>query len=101
GGMPSSHAALMVSALTESWQLYGLASPYFAIITIITFVVLRDAVGIRMTIGKHASYINQLVTDLPDHLEDKYQHLEPRQGHTYPQVLAGAILGAVLALLIN
>ena len=101
GGMPSSHAALMISALTESWQLYGITSPYFAILMIITFVVLRDAVGIRMTIGKHASYINQLVTDLPDQLEDKYQHLEPRQGHTYPQVIVGALIGAFLALIIN
>ncbi len=100
GGMPSSHAAFMGSALIESWQGFGINSPIFALVMFLTFIVLRDAVGLRMTIGKHAHMINQLVADLPDHLEDKYPHLEPRQGHTYAQVLAGLTLGIVIALIV-
>src|SRR5690606_38438869 len=100
GGIPSSHAAFMGSALIESWQGFGINSPIFALVMFLTFIVLRDAVGLRMTIGKHAHMINQLVADLPDHLEDKYPHLEPRQGHTYAQVLAGLTLGIVIALIV-
>lgn len=100
GGMPSSHAAFMGAAMTESYLQFGLNSPIFALITFVTFIVLRDAVGIRMTIGAHAKMINQLVADLPDELEDKYPHLEPRQGHTYAQVGVGFVLGILLAILI-
>jgi len=98
GGMPSSHAAFLGSALVESAQLYTINSPIFAIISFITFIVLRDAVGIRRTIGKHAEMINKLVVDLPDYKEEKYPHLEPRQGHTYQQLIVGLILGSIIAL---
>ena len=100
GGMPSSHSAFMGSALVEAFQQYGLESAVFAIITFITFIVLRDAVGLRQTIGKHASMINQIVTDLPDDLEADYPHLEPRQGHTYLQVFFGLVLGVAIALIV-
>lgn len=101
GGMPSSHSAFMGTALIESMQLYGVNSPIFAIIVFITFIVLRDAVGLRMTIGKHASMINKIVQALPHEVQNQYPHLEPRQGHTYEQVAVGLILGITIGLLIN
>jgi acid phosphatase family membrane protein YuiD len=99
GGMPSSHAAFMSAALTESYQAYGFESPTFALVAFLTFIVLRDAVGLRMTIGKHAHMINMLVQDLPDTQETKYPHLEPRQGHTYAQVFVGFLVGILIASL--
>lgn len=101
GGMPSSHSAFMGTALIESWQAYGFASPVFSIITFITFIVLRDAVGLRMTIGRHADMINKIVKELPHDVQVNFKHLEPRQGHTYEQVFAGLVLGVVIALIIN
>ena len=100
GGMPSSHASFMAAALVEAYQNYGLSSPIFAIITFITFLVLRDAVGLRRTVGYHANLINQLVKDLPDNLEGKYPHLEPRPCHTFPQIAVGFILGIIFAVII-
>ena len=99
GGMPSSHAAFMGAALIESWQQFGIDTPIFAIITFITFIVLRDAVGLRQTVGRHADLISRLVSDLPDHLETKYPHLEPRQGHTYAQVFVGFVVGIAIGLI--
>lgn len=100
GGMPSSHAAFIAAALTKSFFLFGLVSPIFGLVAFLGFVVLRDAVGIRQEIGKQASLINQLIIDLPDALEDKYPRLETRIGHTHIQILAGAAIGVILAIIL-
>jgi len=100
GGMPSSHSAFMAAALYKAYEGFGLESPIFAILVFLTFLILRDAVGIRMTIEKHAKTLNSLIKDLPDNLEEKYHHLEPRQGHTYMQVFVGFIIGLLLAIII-
>ena len=100
GGMPSSHAAFMGAALTQAGQQYGISSGIFAVIAFLAFVVLRDAIGIRQTIGQHAEMINEIVTDLPDNVREKYPHLEPRFGHTHTQVAVGLILGCLMAIIL-
>lgn len=100
GGMPSSHAALLSAAFIQAVQLYTLKSQIVAVIAIIAFVVLRDAVGLRMIVGKHSSAINSLVKELPSTSEDKYQILETRVGHTYSQIFVGLIVGAVIAIIL-
>lgn len=100
GGMPSSHAAFLAAALVEAAKLYNINSAIFAVVAFLSFVVLRDAVGLRQEVGNQAQIINQIITDLPDKAEDKYPKLETRIGHTYPQLIAGLIIGAALALII-
>lgn len=100
GGMPSSHAAFLAAAITVSCQQLGPDNPITAVLTFITFIVLRDAVGLRRYVGKQAEVINSLIKDLPDNLEDKYPYLETRVGHTYPQILVGAAIGIILALIL-
>lgn len=100
GGMPSSHAAFLSAAFVTAWIQYGLNSPIAALIAIISFVVLRDAVGLRMMVGKHSKVLNSLIKELPSVSEDKYPVLETRVGHTYSQIIVGLIIGAVIAIVI-
>ncbi|MFC1599142.1 divergent PAP2 family protein [Patescibacteria group bacterium] len=101
GGMPSSHSAMVAALATETGTLFGFNTAVFAISLAFAFLIIRDAVGLRMQLGHHSKILNMLIKDLPDYKEDKYPFLEERLGHTYLQAFIGIILGIVLALLIN
>lgn len=100
GGMPSSHSALVAALATKAALVYGLNSGLFGISVVVAFVVIRDAVGFRHELSKHAKALNMLVSDLPDEKEIKYPHLEQRLGHTYTQAAVGTIIGIITAVLI-
>ena len=62
-----------------------------------------DAVGVRQETGKQARLLNSIL--LENHLklsgEVLQQKLKEYVGHTPIQVFAGAVLGIILALVIN
>jgi uncharacterized protein len=100
-GMPSTHAAIVVSlaltmALYEGWD-----SPFFAISAVLASVVIRDAMGIRRYLGQHGEVLNALVKDLGEDslLDDQYPKLLEKIGHNPAQVAVGAIIGAAVSLL--
>ena len=100
GGMPSSHSAAVTSLATSLGLTYGWDSPHFAISAVFGGIVMYDATGIRRAAGIQAELINELVNEL-NHLFDEGfqpQVLKTLLGHTYPQVLVGAILGIVLGI---
>jgi uncharacterized protein len=95
GGMPSSHSAAvsglaMSVGLTEGW-----GSTYFAIALVFGSIVMYDATGIRRAAGMHAQLINDLVNELAHLFDEGFQPqaLKTLLGHTYPQVVVGAIIG--------
>ena len=104
GGMPSSHAA-MVCALTTSVILhYGTASPLFVICIVQTVIVLYDARGVRLETGKQTRVLTAILDflkeggsacDIPE------ENLKEFIGHTPFQVLVGAVLGVVVALIVG
>lgn len=100
GGMPSSHSAMVAALCTEIGTQLGFNSVSFAISLAFSFLIIRDAVGLRMHLGNHGRIINMLIKDLPDYKEDKYPYLEQRLGHTYLQALVGICLGIIIAIFI-
>ena len=108
GGMPSSHSAT-VCALTMSAALcYGLGSFEFAVSFVVAMVVMYDAVGVRRETGKQAKLLNWMMSENPFKLklnelnaEIVQETLKEYVGHTPLQVVAGAILGIIIALLVN
>jgi acid phosphatase family membrane protein YuiD len=101
GGMPSSHSAA-VSCLAASMGLtQGFGSPYFTISTVLAVVVIYDATGIRQAAGKQAEILNEISNELADLIEHGYkpQTLKTLLGHTYPQAMAGILLGTMGAYL--
>lgn len=100
GGMPSSHSAAVTSLMTGVGLTLGLGSPLFAVAVVFGVIVMYDATGIRRAAGMHAQLINELIEELTHLFDEGFQPqaLKTLLGHTYPQVLMGAILGVVTAL---
>ena len=58
GGMPSSHSALVCSAMVSLGLFAGFDTPAFALAVAVAMVVVYDAAGVRREAGKHAERIN-------------------------------------------
>lgn len=99
GGMPSSHAAVVVSLATLMAYYEGLNSPAFAISLILALLTIRDAVGIRWHLGTHGKILNRLVKELPDSEEYRFPILKERFGHKSTEVIVGIIIGFLLTML--
>lgn len=100
GGMPSSHSAAVMGLATSLGALYGWASPLFAIAMVFGSIVMYDATGIRRAAGIQAELINELVGELAHLFDEGFQPqaLKTLLGHTYPQVVFGALLGVGVGL---
>lgn len=103
GGMPSSHSATVCALSTSALVVYGVGSFQFAICVILAFITMYDAMGVRRETGNQAKVINEMM-ELFEKMNDKSLNNDERLkefiGHTPFQVLVGAILGVVLALII-
>lgn len=103
GGMPSSHSAFVCALAAAAGIHCGLASPEFAITFVLAFIVMYDAMGVRRETGKQAELLNEIMDVFKNYegfptAEDKLKELV---GHTPLQVLAGAILGIIIAFVLR
>ena len=103
GGMPSSHSSTVCALTTASAYRYGLGSAEFAISFVLAAVVMYDAIGVRQETGKQARLLNMILEqDLFKLNNHQFQErLKEFVGHTPLQVFAGAVLGILLAVLVN
>ena len=103
GGMPSSHSSTVVSLAVAIGVSYGVASTLFALALIFAIVVMYDATGVRRETGKQAVILNRLLLDNPFSWtgEEFDKKLKEYVGHTPLQVLMGAILGVLIALIMG
>ena len=102
GGMPSSHSATVCALCTAVALEYGASSYEFAMAAVFALVVMYDAIGVRQESGKQAQVLNDMIeifTHMGKDLNIEKQ-LKEFIGHTPLQVLCGAILGIVTALVI-
>ena len=100
-GMPSGHAALVISLSTillleEGWQ-----SSVFGISLVLAFVVIRDAIGMRQYLGRHGKVLNILIKDLKEDkfVDYKYPHLLEKIGHTPAEIAFGALIGFLTSVI--
>jgi hypothetical protein len=98
GGMPSSHASGASALATSVGINYGFDSVYFALAAMFALVTMFDAQGVRRATGKQARILNMMMTDI--HFKKRIQEERLREliGHTPIEVFAGAILGALIAV---
>jgi acid phosphatase family membrane protein YuiD len=102
GGLPSAHSALVVGLTTGIGLHEGWHTTTFAIALVFALIVMYDAIGIRQQAGKHADLLNQLL--LIAVIRDSFQQREKLRellGHTPIEVMAGALLGIMMALFVN
>ena len=99
GGLPSSHSATVSSLATAVAKTDGYNSTSFAIAFMFAFIVMYDALGVRRAAGEQARILNQLVNNLSEH-KPAYikKNLKELIGHTPLEVVVGALLGILIAL---
>jgi uncharacterized protein len=100
GGMPSSHAAIVMGMTTAVGKYAGVSSAAFAIALIFSFVVMYDAAGLRRAAGRQAAILNRLVEDLVHMRGMQEQRLRELLGHTPVEVVVGALLGIGAGLIL-
>jgi acid phosphatase family membrane protein YuiD len=100
GGMPSSHTALVASLATAIGIEYGWDSTYTALAMIYAFIVMYDAAGVRLAASRQAVTLNKIVDELFEEGEIHQERLKELLGHTPVEVIAGATLGIVMALIL-
>ena len=104
GGMPSSHSATVTAVAVMTGLRCGWDSPIFAVAAILALIVMHDAMGVRQETGKQAKVINSMVelfNSLGRGELTPEETLKEFVGHTRRQVVAGAVLGGVIALVMN
>lgn len=102
GGMPSSHSATVCALATATGMEYGGGSFEFAIAVILAIIVMHDAMGVRRETGIQAKVINEMLevfTNMGKKMSPE-EKLKEFVGHTPLQVLAGAILGILIAVMV-
>ena len=103
GGMPSSHSSTVCPLATAAALRYGVGSFEFSISFILAMVVMYDAIGVRQETGKQARVLNRLLFDDFLKLDGVVlqEKLKEYVGHTPIQVAAGAILGILIAFILD
>ena len=102
GGMPSSHSATVCALATATGMVYGGGSFEFAMAVILAIIVMHDAMGVRRETGIQAKVINEMLevfTNMGKKMSPE-EKLKEFVGHTPLQVLAGAILGILIAVMV-
>jgi uncharacterized protein len=96
GGMPSSHTAFVIALTTSIALVDGLGSVSFAISLVFALIIIHDAMGVRREAGRQAEVINDWSKQLSKLFEEgqfNEENLKTMLGHSFSQVLGGAILG--------
>lgn len=96
GGMPSSHATTSVAVWTVILLKDGVDSGLFGLATLVVLIVCYDAVKVRRSSGEQGEALRALIK------ESKSKIALPRsaRGHTPIEVLAGAVLGVLIGLVV-
>ena len=100
GGMPSSHSSTVCAMVTSAAICYGVASDQFAFSFVLASIVMYDAIGVRRETGKQARLLNMIMQQdlFKMNAGDFQEKLNEFVGHTPLHVLAGAILGIIVAV---
>jgi acid phosphatase family membrane protein YuiD len=104
GGMPSSHSSAVIGGLTAVGIKDGIGSTSFAILFILSVVVVYDAMNVRYEAGVHAKELNKfnrMLQEFPEFLEklkkpsQNVKVLKEYLGHTPYEVFAGILIGII------
>jgi acid phosphatase family membrane protein YuiD len=103
GHMPSAHSAFAISVLITTAYVDGLNSGSFVVAMALGFLILDDALRLRMYLGDQGRYLNMLVKNLMEETDlinqKDFPRLKERIGHHKSEVAVGLIYGAVLTWL--
>lgn len=96
GGMPSSHAATTVSVWAVVLLRDGASSGLFGLATLVVLIVCYDAVKVRRSSGEQGEAVIALIKET----HSKVKIPRVARGHTPWEVVAGAVLGALIGIIV-
>jgi len=96
GGMPSSHAAVVMALLTGVGIKEGIESTIFLVTLIFASVTIYEAIGVRREVGEQAKLLNKILR--PSSPERSHQ-LKEQLGHRPIEVSIGGIIGLLMGFL--
>lgn len=88
GGFPSTHTAVVSSAVMLIGFKEGFNTPVFSLGIAFLMIIVIDATGIRRALGEHAKHLN--IVAKPE------RKLRESQGHNVVEILGGLVLGTFL-----
>ncbi len=108
GGMPSSHSSTVAGLVYATAYCKGLSGFEFPAALTFAFIVMYDAMNVRMETGKQAVILNLFLRDeefmknlkSANAMERPGMLLKEYVGHTPIQVLAGLCLGLFIGYLV-
>ena len=100
GGMPSSHSSGTASLATVVGLYSGFNSILFLFALAFAIVTMFDAASVRRSVGKQAILMNKIIDEMSAGRQFPEQKLREFLGHTPVEVLAGALLGITISILI-
>ena len=101
-GITSSASSTVCGLATAVGIRYGGGSYEFAMAAILAIVVMHDAMGVRMETGRQGKVLNEMLevfTNMGKQISAEAR-LKEFVGHTPLQVLMGAILGIIIAVIV-
>jgi len=101
GGMPSSHSSVVCSLTVSVGLVDGVTSNLFIFSLFFALVVLRDSLGVRRAAGIQAKALNNLGKVTSEKTGVEFSSIKEIEGHSPLEVVAGGILGVVIALFFN
>lgn len=96
GGIPSTHSAMVGALSTIIWLNEGF-SPLFFVVFTFSLIIIRDAMGVRRSVGEEGKVIEKLIKR-QNMVVDKFHY---SLGHNPLEVLAGIIMGVISAIFIH
>ena len=102
-GMPSSHSATVCALATATGMRYGGGSFEFAVAIMLAIIVMYDAMGVRRETGIQGRVLNEMLDIFMNMGKEISAEAKLKElvGHTPLQVLMGAVLGCVIAVLVG
>jgi len=101
GGMPSAHTATVAALSTAVGLHFGFDTGLFGVTLIFAVMIMFDAGGFRRMVGKQATILNKIVDDVYAKKKVEEEKVRELLGHTPVQVIAGAALGILVALVLS
>lgn len=98
GGMPSSHAAMVIALLTGVGIKEGISSTLFIVTLIFSLAIIYEAIGVRKEVGQQAEILNHIIKKLSLEKEVK-KNLKETLGHEPLEVVVGSFIGLLITFL--
>ena len=98
GGMPSSHTATVIALAASMGLKAGWLSDEFAVAGVFSFIVMFDAIKVRLPIEKLTEAFNLLKDKVYGRDTEDVKKVE---GHTLPEIAGGFAVGVCVALFMD